>query len=179
MDDFETRMERMRIRVTSPDGTVRGTLEGAGGEVRVEFAPRSLAGHTEASLAVQLSAMLGAVERAYSRTLAALVEASAGPAVPLEELDPDVREWRERYESAAAKVSVTGHSPNEHVRARITGEAGMEFRIRPGSLDPRRLSEASLAEEINTVIADVRREYGERLREIQFHVHEQEARGER
>lgn len=66
MDDFQTRMERMRIRVTSPDGTVRGTLEGAGGEVRVEFAPRALDGHTEASLAVQLSAVSTNRSRAVS-----------------------------------------------------------------------------------------------------------------
>ncbi|MEV0647860.1 hypothetical protein AB0I28_21595 [Phytomonospora sp. NPDC050363] len=158
-EEFLEKLDRLTIRATSPDRSVRAVLDMSG--TRLEFGPRGTRGHSERSLGEQVSAALEASQHGYQRAMAMLLEQAAPPG-SREKQDvraPEPRSVEARYRARLGGIDVQTRSPRGCVKVRRTGTTGVEVEIRPNTLGHRQFSDADLLAEINAAVGSADEQY--------------------
>lgn len=158
MTGFIDHMEAMSVNVTSPDGSVHGNYTTRFG-TKVSFGRRGSAGHSDASLAEQVTAVLGGVAKGFGRAFR-IVEERTGTAAPVTDDRPPSKR-RRGYGEALADVDVRTTSPRGCVRARFSGTDGMAVRVRPGTVGRMDLDDRQLLAEINAAVTEASDLFGE------------------
>ncbi|MEV0647896.1 hypothetical protein AB0I28_21775 [Phytomonospora sp. NPDC050363] len=156
------RVERMNIKVASPDGSVRATLAFRGLSVRIKPGTAEL--HNERSLTVQVEAVLASAFTGYERAVEMIRSEVAGGRRPPNLEDLPEEHPRRRLDAEASRLTVTAYSAEDYVSLTWRGKKDFTVELRPGTV--RRLTEGELAEELNSALADAARQRAVRLREI-------------
>lgn len=166
MGQVAERLARLKIAVTSPDGSVRATL--ASRDISLRLRPGYADTHTDRSLAAQVAAALSSALVGYSRAVDMIrTDLAGGRKVP----NPDeLREDhpRRRLFEAAQSVAVQAYSAEDFVSLEWRGDADVTVELRPGTV--RRLSEDELAGEfasaLRAAVGERRRRVGELHRSV-------------
>ncbi|MGH8794190.1 MAG: hypothetical protein ACRDXX_16285 [Stackebrandtia sp.] len=152
MEDFFERLERMKINVISPDGTVRAhyaVTEGINIELRLD----TYSGHTEESLALQIIAAVKGVCHGYAKATNPTAEGerrqSPQQSKP-RELPFDER--RQRFSEEVGKIAESASSLRGFVQASWSGRGDFNVNIRPGTLNRLDVNQTQLATEVNHAI---------------------------
>lgn len=148
MGFYAEAMEQMRVRATSPDGNITGTMDGlSGGEI--SFAEGTYRHYTERSLEHQLSVLAKLLMVGRRRAQREALEAATGMTASAE--DPTKAEpLRRRFLERWAELNSAGMSPSACFYLSATGMRDYHVVIKDGTL--RRLSEPELVDEIRGAI---------------------------
>lgn len=165
---FLSDWDRIEVKVTSPDRSVRGTYTPATG-MRVEFHAEALRRHGETSLVEQIKAVVDGLNQGNNRALRAVLEKHG--TVFGGEPDPDTRRRDELFDKEVQAIEVAQASHSDTVRVRVTGNGELDMKIRPGSLGNLGMDGDKLANEVNTVLNDALNALGTRRQAIYRHVH--------
>ncbi|MGH8791727.1 MAG: hypothetical protein ACRDXX_03670 [Stackebrandtia sp.] len=141
------RLDRMTVKVTSPDGHIKGKLADRD-QVSVRFRPGSYVYYTEQALERQLSRLGTLLWTGYQRGYLTVVTEAGGEVLrgPQDAWDASSREFLARRRD----VKVECHSPDRTIQLRTVGLSEWTTRIAPGTLDW--LSEAGFLEALHAVV---------------------------
>ncbi len=127
-------MERLVVRVTSPDGCINATLAHPL-QLDVTFVPGSYGRYREDGLERQLAAVATSLWTGHRRGfLSALSEALGEPARG-DGAESDTDPLSRRYREAMASVVASGQAPSGRIRATTRTLVRWDFEIRPGTVD--------------------------------------------
>ncbi|MEV0649201.1 hypothetical protein AB0I28_28495 [Phytomonospora sp. NPDC050363] len=161
MPDLADILDRMTVRVTSPDKRVRAELRRRA--VTVSFAsPDAYGAYRDATaLAGQVAATITSAVAAADRARRQLVAQHTGLRIDDEpHWDPGRRRLRERRD----RIEVQGESPGGVVRITTVGLREWRVHVVAGTLQ--RLNSARFCAELNGAIADVHRAHAEAVYEL-------------
>lgn len=156
MDGFVDRMERLTIKVASPDRAVRATYTVRDG-LAVELAPGATAGGDDRALGASVTAAVDGVLRGYHQVVTKLLDED-GVSDPWDKADPKQVDQARAHAAKVADISVSVASGRNVVKAEIAAGGGLAVRIRPGTLRRLDLSDEQLEVELNQAVTDAMRE---------------------
>lgn len=149
MGRYAELMQRMHVRVSSPDGNIVGVMDGTSGG-SLAFEEGSYRTYTERSLERQLAAlgklMVVGRRRAQREALQTATGFAAAADDPAESDDPKHRRYLERW----AQLTCEAMSPGECVYLSATGMRDWTVVIKDGTL--RRLDETELLAEVHGAV---------------------------
>lgn len=159
--DFFDRMERLTIKVNSPNGSVRALYTTHGG-VSVELRPDAIKEHTDQSLAGEVTAAVRGVLSGYNQAINTLLRDEGAIGVPYDASDPEQVDKAENYVKRVSDIHVKVVSQRGYAKAEVIPEdPSIRVGVRPGTLDRLDVSVEQLTVEINEVITRALEEHRE------------------
>lgn len=147
MSELKDRLVGLQIRVTSPDGTVRGEATSKG--VTIECIERIAEHHTEVSLAEQIELALVGMTDGTKRAREAVCDEFQNM-ISVNHSDDTDGKHRQRYRAALEEIDANGDSPRRFVSVKCFGTQSFRVDIARGTLA--RLGARTVAAEINHAI---------------------------
>lgn len=148
LDEAFDALERMTVKVRSPDGTVRATCSLLTG-IDVKFAPTVPCSHTESSLGEQVSQTFAGVRTAMGRGVVTMVTQVVASDADRSAADD---ERAAEYEAQVRKFEETVTSPRGMVKVTVRGQGEVSVRFRPGILNSLNASVEVLEQETVTAL---------------------------
>ncbi|GLZ78151.1 hypothetical protein Afil01_29580 [Actinorhabdospora filicis] len=158
-EEFMEKLRRLTITAKSPDHSVTVNYGYTG--TRVELGSRGTQGHTEESLAGQISAALEASQHGYQRAIALLIEQARGAKAPDEE--PEAGSVGSRYRTSVGEITVETVSPRGLVKVGRRGATAIKLIIRPRTLALGTVSDEELMDEVNAAVRGGEQEYSRKF----------------
>ena len=168
-DDFIAKLDRMTIKVDSPDSSVRATYNLHDG-IRIEVKERLLKGHTEESLADQVTNAVSGIQSGFGKAMNTIVAESDPRSLKEDhELTPGELRHRE-YSRQIVALNELGISDRDDIRIRMYGNGYFAVKFAVGTLarmgtTAKYLSDA-LTETINSTIDGIGNKRSEIYRKI-------------
>lgn len=173
MGDYADLLEKMKVRVTSPDGMVFCTMTGPDNGDMV-FAENAYRHYTERALEHQLSVLakliMVARRRAQRQALEAATGMTAAPEDP-KQADPLRRRYLEQWD----EMTCEGMSPGQCVYVSATGMSDFNVVIKDGTI--RQLEEEELIQEIRGANEALLLDLERRSTALHDEIHETKTRG--
>lgn len=167
IDEAFERLERMTIKVASPDRSVSAKYNLVQG-IALEFDARALRNHDEKTLGEQVRHTIMSVNRGYNTGVETVVSQAMPDTKPDE--SPEAARRRARYRDAIARLDEEAVSPRGLVKVRLVGGGELTVRYKPGVLSGVGANPDSLAAEtvaaVNSAIDAVDRKRRQLAREI-------------
>lgn len=156
MSGYREQVRRLSLTAHSPDRSVSAEFAKSSG-LRVRIDERRYARHTDESLSEQLTAVVRGAARGAQRAREQLREELWGARAP---------KAVQRRKPSRDEPVVWAHSPRDLVRVKLSGDDGVDIRVRPGTVGPRGVDAATLTGDVNAALSTAFRRYADRRTEL-------------